>query len=222
MIIINLMYNRELQDHMENQLMQIPQSIPTPLFKEILAEIIGSGDAADHPDDIKPMNKWKAKYGARFAALGPMADSIGVCGRGGGVWWFSPLKERKYRGDPELMAKEYSALTGEKKSMDDMLQMGWRINNLLRALNIRNMGTKDMRNNHDILPESLWNHPDWGDKPAFTPGTQRMDKADMELARDMMYEELGWDKATGAPTRETYEKSGLKDVADQLAKQNLL
>ena len=44
----------------------------------------------------------------------------------------------------------------------------------------------------------------------------------MELGKDLFYEELGWDKKTGLPTRETYERLGLKDVADQLAKVNLI
>ena len=44
----------------------------------------------------------------------------------------------------------------------------------------------------------------------------------MKIAYDMMYEEMGWDKVTGAPTRATLEKFGLKDVADKLASANLL
>jgi aldehyde:ferredoxin oxidoreductase len=49
-----------------------------------------------------------------------------------------------------------------------------------------------------------------------------MDRADMEVAKDLFYEQLGWDKKTGAPTRETYVKTGLTDVADGLAKMSLL
>jgi aldehyde:ferredoxin oxidoreductase len=49
-----------------------------------------------------------------------------------------------------------------------------------------------------------------------------MDRADMEVAKDMFYEQLGWDRKTGAPTRAALEKSGLKDVADGLAKLQLL
>jgi aldehyde:ferredoxin oxidoreductase len=33
---------------------------------------------------------------------------------------------------------------------------------------------------------------------------------------DLYYEQRGWDKETGWPTRETYEKFGLKEVADEL------
>jgi aldehyde:ferredoxin oxidoreductase len=32
----------------------------------------------------------------------------------------------------------------------------------------------------------------------------------------MYYEQRGWDKQTGWPTRETYERLGLGEVADEL------
>ena len=60
------------------------------------------------------------------------------------------------------------------------------------------------------------------DGPPFTPGSTRMDRADIEVAKDVFYEQLGWDRKTGAPTRATLEKQGLKDVADGLAKLKLL
>ena len=44
----------------------------------------------------------------------------------------------------------------------------------------------------------------------------------MQTALTMMYREMGWDEVTGAPTRETLEKFGLGDVADDLASKNLL
>ena len=33
---------------------------------------------------------------------------------------------------------------------------------------------------------------------------------------DLYYEERGWDKKTGWPTREQYEKYGIKEIADEL------
>jgi hypothetical protein len=38
----------------------------------------------------------------------------------------------------------------------------------------------------------------------------------------MFYAQMGYDKATGAPTRATLEKLNMKDVADDLGKRNLL
>jgi aldehyde:ferredoxin oxidoreductase len=85
------------------------------------------------------------------------------------------------------------------------------------------MGTKNMRDGHDVFPESGFNHKDWGTPPKlpFTPGSQRMDRTDMNNARDMYYAAMGWD-AEGAPTRATYDRLGLSDVADELAADGLL
>ncbi|UCE97814.1 MAG: hypothetical protein JSV74_00305, partial [Dehalococcoidia bacterium] len=56
----------------------------------------------------------------------------------------------------------------------------------------------------------------------FTPGRDKMDRADMELAKDMFYEQLGWDKVTGMPKRETLQDLGLGYVADELDNMGLL
>jgi aldehyde:ferredoxin oxidoreductase len=49
-----------------------------------------------------------------------------------------------------------------------------------------------------------------------------MDRDDMEVAKGMFYEQLGWDKETGSPTRAALERLGMKDVADKLFKTGLL
>ena len=45
---------------------------------------------------------------------------------------------------------------------------------------------------------------------------------DFELAKDMLYAEFGWDKTTGMPTRATFERLGMKAIADELAAKGLL
>jgi aldehyde:ferredoxin oxidoreductase len=67
-----------------------------------------------------------------------------------------------------------------------------------------------------------WVFDDDPDKKAFTAGTIKMTREDMQTALSMFYKEMGWDEKTGAPTRATLEKLGLKDVADQHGKLNLL
>jgi aldehyde:ferredoxin oxidoreductase len=49
-----------------------------------------------------------------------------------------------------------------------------------------------------------------------------MDRDDIRLAMDLFYDELGWDRATGAPTGQTYRKLGLSQVAGELGKRKLL
>ena len=82
------------------------------------------------------------------------------------------------------------------------------------------MNEKDQRNVHDLMPDWIFDYPE--DQEPFTPGHDKMDRADMELAKDMFYEQLGWDKATGMPTKETLTSVGLADVADELTKLGLI
>jgi aldehyde:ferredoxin oxidoreductase len=49
-----------------------------------------------------------------------------------------------------------------------------------------------------------------------------MDKSDIRNAMLMFYEEAGWDKETGSPTRETYRRLGLSEVAAELDKKGLV
>jgi aldehyde:ferredoxin oxidoreductase len=56
----------------------------------------------------------------------------------------------------------------------------------------------------------------------FTKGTIRMDRADISRGMDQFYEVMGWDKATGAPTAETYARLGLGDVGRDLKERKLL
>jgi aldehyde:ferredoxin oxidoreductase len=132
----------------------------------------------------------------------------------------SPSKSRNYRGDTALESKFFSLATGIETSEKDLDLMSERIANLHRAATIKNMNTFDMRNEHDTIPE--WVFTADPDMKPFTEGTVKLDRDDMQLALTMLYKEYGWDEKTGAPTRATLEKLGLKDVADELEKLNLL
>ena len=78
----------------------------------------------------------------------------------------------------------------------------------------------EMRTKHDIIPE--WVFTDKSEKAPFAKGTTRMDRNDVNLALEMFYDELGWDRITGAPTLKTYRRLGLAKVAEELGKKNLL
>ena len=91
---------------------------------------------------------------------------------------------------------------------------------LQRALTIRDMGTADMRAAHDTVP--AWAFEDPKDLPPFTPGTVRMEREDAALALTQFYELMGWDTATGAPTRAAYARLGLGDVGRALAARGLV
>jgi aldehyde:ferredoxin oxidoreductase len=49
-----------------------------------------------------------------------------------------------------------------------------------------------------------------------------MDRNDVKAAMDMFYDEMGWDRVTGAPTAQAYRKFGLDRVAEELGKRKLL
>ncbi|MGE5508990.1 MAG: aldehyde ferredoxin oxidoreductase [Chitinophagales bacterium] len=216
-VLINLMYNRDSQCHSHCNIFR--NGLPIKQKKAVMAKIFGSPDVIDDLKNWTPMNPYKAKFAAWSLFRKELHDSLTLCN-----WmWpfaFSPLKERNYEGDTSLESKLYSIVTGDQKTEKELDEVAERIFNLHRALTIRDMGTKDMRKEHDTVPEWVFDEPK--DKAPFTPGHDKMDRADIELAKDLFYKELGWDVATGAPTRATYERLGMKEVADKLAALHLL
>ena len=91
---------------------------------------------------------------------------------------------------------------------------------LQRANTIRGMGTTDMRNQHDIM--TAWPFDKDPDIPAFSPGTDKMEREDFQKGLTMLYKEFHWDEETGALTRESLEYYDLGDVADDLEQLGLL
>jgi aldehyde:ferredoxin oxidoreductase len=77
-----------------------------------------------------------------------------------------------------------------------------------------------MRTEHDTIPEWVFHDP--ADKPVYTRGTIHMEKGDIKSAMGMYYDEMRWDKATGAPTADAYRRVGLAKVAESLGKKGLL
>ncbi len=188
--------------------------------KKLAAELWGSADAVDSVGAYTPMNPSKAKMAKWSLLRKELHDSLSLC-NWMGPWVASPLKERGYRGDDTIESMLYSLATGDKKDRQELDQAAERIFVLHRALTIRDMGTKDMRAKHDTVPD--WVFTDKSGKPPFTKGTIHMDrKRYQDSPSDLFYGELGWDRATGAPTEQTYRKLGLSQVAGELGKRKLL
>ncbi len=216
-VIINTQYNRDAQCHSHTNFTR--NGLPLEVQKQLATKIWGSADAVDTAGAFAPMNQYKAKMAKWSLLRKELHDSISLC-NWMGPWIASPLKERGYSGEDSIESLLYSTVTGDKKSREELDQIAERIFVLHRALTIRDMETKDMRTKHDTIPD--WVFEDAKGKAPFSKGTIRMDKEDIRLAMDMFYEEMGWDKATGSPTRETYRKLGLDDIAAELAKRGLL
>jgi aldehyde:ferredoxin oxidoreductase len=219
-VLVNMNFNANLMCHSHTNFIQ--NCLPINIQKDLAAKMWGS-DAIDPRSAYTPMNPAKARFAVWTLLRNELHDSLTLC-----EWMYpisaSPLKSRNYEGDIDLEAKLYSLVTGDKKDGKELDLVGERIHNLHRALTIRDMNTMEMRSKHDTVPD--WVFEDGAsrlrDRKPFTPGTSRMDRDDIELAKDMYYEILGWDKKTGAPTRAALERVGLKDVADKLAQLKLL
>ena len=108
--------------------------------------------------------------------------------------------------EPDIEADMFEAATGIKMTREEIYLAAERLKNLFRAILIRNHGrTRDMevKEVHRILlyPDSDGKTVSWEDFNSLV---------------DMYYEQRGWDNKTGWPTRETYERLDLADVADEL------
>ena len=98
--------------------------------------------------------------------------------------------------------------TGWELSVEDVQYIGRRRLNLMRAYNAREGLTRD----NDTLPKKLF-------KKALKGGASdgvKIDRKEFENSLDMYYDQAGWHKKTGIPTRETLEGVALGWVADDL------
>jgi aldehyde:ferredoxin oxidoreductase len=100
----------------------------------------------------------------------------------------------------------YTAVTGREIDLEEYLKIGERTICVQRAFNAREgFDRKD-----DTLPKRILNEPIKGGKY----DGRRIENLDAML--DDYYEESGFDKKTGWPTREKLAELGLNDVAVQL------
>ncbi|MFH0825566.1 MAG: aldehyde ferredoxin oxidoreductase [Pseudomonadota bacterium] len=215
--IINTQYNRDAQCHSHSNFTR--NGLPIEVQKRLAAELWGSPDAVDAVGEFTPMNVYKAKMAKWSLLRKELHDCLSLC-NWMGPWVASPLRERGYRGEDSIESLLYSLATGDRKSREELDLAAERIFVLHRALTIRDMGTKDMRLEHDTIPDWVFAYPK--DKAAFGKGSICMDRDDMKLAMSVYYREMGWNEASGAPTRETYRRLGLAGVADKLAEMGLL
>ena len=216
-LLINLMYNRDAQCHSHSNF--VLNGLPLALQKQLAAELWGAPEAVDSVDEYTPMHVAKARMAKWSLLRKELFDSLSLC-NWMGPWTASPLRERGYRGDDSLESMLYSLATGDHKDREELDRVAERIFLLHRALTIRDMGTMQMRLEHDKSPE--WVFKDKAGRPPYTKGTTHLDRDDVRVALDLFYDQMGWDRATGAPTRGTYRKFGLEGVADWLAKRGLV
>jgi aldehyde:ferredoxin oxidoreductase len=215
-VLLNMIYNRDAACHSNSNFTL--SGLPVKVLMAVAEKNWGPG-AVDPRNNYTPMNPAKASWAVWGLLRKEMHDSLTLCNY---TWPMSnsPLKSRNYEGDLSVEAQMYSLATGDKKNEKELDLVCERIFTLHRALTIRDWGNVQMREQRDVIPPWIFDSPP--DAKPFTPGVSKMDRADMELAKDLFYDALGWDRKTGAPTRATYERLGMKDVADGLEKMKLL
>ncbi|MDY6880213.1 MAG: aldehyde ferredoxin oxidoreductase N-terminal domain-containing protein [Desulfatiglans sp.] len=139
-------------------------------------------------------------------------NSLGICNR--------HVNNRFYHVD--IISELYSSATGIEISSKEMMDNADRVWNMLRILNAREgFSRKD-----DIFPE-IWFKPM---KDAEGNVLKIMDyyhqkvltRDDLKMVLDHYYDERGWDKETGNPSRQKLNELGLSFVAEDFATAGLL
>jgi aldehyde:ferredoxin oxidoreductase len=136
-----------------------------------------------------------ALYTQRFYSL---ADSVNVCQFVWGPAW------QLY--DCNQLVEMVKAVTGWDVSLWELMKVGERRINMMRAFNVRAGFTRD----DDVLPPKLSRPKEGGPSHGFY-----FDPADLERAKDTYYAMSGWD-AQGVPTRGKLEELGISWVADEM------
>lgn len=212
----NTLFNRDCMVHSASNFTR--NGLPLELQQEIGREV-WDGDAIDNRKVLTPPNEAKARFAWWSAATDVLHDSLTLCNW---VWPMtsSPAKARNYRGDLDLEAKFFKAVTGQDVTTEDLYLAGSRIMTLQRAMTVRGMGTNNMREEHDKITE--WSYTMDADKQPYDQGTTKLDRDDVQKFFTMVYQQYGWDDELGCPTASCLDYLGMDDVKEELAKANLL
>lgn len=215
--VYNMMFNRDDMIHSAVNFQGC--GLPWEIKQQIAREVWGSEAAIDQNKNYTPMNEYKAKFCWWSIVTDVLHDCLTLCNW---VWpmTMSPSKSRDYRGDLDLEAKFYTAVTGEEMTRDELYKRAASVMTLQRANTVRGMGTNDMRNEHDTITE--WVFTKDPDIQPFTAGTDKMEREDFQTALGMVYKEFGWDEQKGCPTAACLDDYGMADVKDELQSLGLL
>ncbi len=162
-------------DSLKNDFGLIPYGVPDPKTLERFAE------------------EGKGRIAKTLQDFGILPDIVGIC------------KFFAYSGIllPEL-AELVSSLTGWDISEQELLDIGERVYNLQRMINVR----EGVRRADDQLPERACQIPEFGQYSSVAECEIR----NYEQMLDEYYEARGWSKETGIPTKEKLQQLGLESI----------
>jgi aldehyde:ferredoxin oxidoreductase len=146
----------------------------------------------------RDLSRRKVEYYARMENWNNFGKTNGLC-------YFGPAP-RSFIAIEEVVGA-VNAASGWDLSLEEMLRIGERANNLTRVFNAREGFTRK----HDTLPERLFQPLEAGALKGIS-----YPREDFERALSDLYEIKGWDVETGVPTREKLAELGIEWAADKL------
>lgn len=163
-------------------------------FPERMAEI---GLTKPQPDEV--LNEEKVLYALTTQYIYSCLDSVGVC-----QFVFGPAWQLY---STSHLAQAIRAVTGWEVTVEELLTLGERRLNMMRAFNAR----EGIGREADRLPRKL----EKGLIGGKTDGIS-INMAEVEKAKDWYYAMAGWDVSTGIPQKKTLERLGMGWIGDQL------
>ncbi len=162
-------------------------------YPERMAEI-----SLTDPQPADNLNQEKVHYALTTQYLYSALDSLNLCQFVYGPAW------QLY--GPDQIVEAVKTITGWEVGIEEILSVGQRRLNLLRAFNTRENFTRA----DDILPEKMFQPLKGGASDGIA-----LDKTEIEKAKDTYFQIAGWDQ-DGRVTRETLGDLDLGWVADLL------
>jgi len=164
-------------------------------YADRMAEI-GVTNEPQHP---AVLNQEKVDFALKTQHIYSALDTVNMCQFVFGPAW--------HLYSTKQLAEAVNLITGWEVDVAELMQVGERRLNMLRAYNAREGIGRDA----DVLPKKM--------KKALVGGKTdgvSLDDAELEQAKDWYYAMSGWDVATGIPTREKLEELELGWIADDL------
>lgn len=178
--VLNCMWNRDPMAHAHVNFTR--SGLPIKEMKHIAKVTWGDESAVDQIGDYTPTNTYKMKRLQWVIARTELHNMLGLCSWMA-PWEYCPDEKNQYVGDPNMEAKIFSAVTGVNKTGDDLDKDGIRAWMLQRVYTMRQLGSSNMRKDHDLVPG--WIYTDPKDRKPFTKGTVRMDPDDINKSFDI-------------------------------------
>ena len=168
-----------------------------PSYANYPDRMVEIGLTNPQPDDV--LNQEKVRYALTTQYLYSAMDTINIC-----QFVFGPAWQLY---GPGQLAEMVRSVTGWELTIEDLLRIGERRLNLLRAFN----ALEGIGREADKLPRKMYKALQGGASDGIV-----LTKEEIETAKDIYYEIAGWSVTTGIPTREKLEQLDLGWVADML------